>query len=164
MISKAMEAALNDQIRKELYSAYLYLGMSAHFEGASLPGLAHWMGVQSEEERQHAMKLLRFLQDRGGAVKLLAIDAPPAKWKTPLEVFEKVLEHERAVTDSIHRLYEVAVKENDYAAQVLLQWFITEQVEEEKNAAEIVAQLKMIDAHETPILMLDHQLGKRGKD
>lgn len=164
MIGKAMESALNDQVRKEFYSSYLYLAMSAWFEANNLPGLARWMAVQSEEERQHALKILKFLQDRGASVKLQAVDAPPAKWKSPLDVFEKTLEHERAVTASIHNLYELALKESDYPSQVMLQWFVTEQVEEEKNAEEIVAQLKRIDAHETPILMLDHQLGKRGKE
>ncbi len=164
MIGKTVEAALNDQIRKEFHSAYLYLAMSAHFERSFLPGLAHWMEVQSKEEQDHATKLLKYLQERGGTVELQAIDAPPAKWKTPLEAFEKTLEHERTVTASVHKLYELAGKEKDYPTQVMLQWFITEQVEEEKNVEDILAQLRMIDAHGTAVLMLDHQLGKRGKE
>jgi ferritin len=164
MIGKTVESALNDQVQKEFYSSYLYLAMSAWFEANNLPGLARWMAVQSEEERQHAIKILKFVQDRGGSVKLQAVDAPPAKWKSALDVFEKTLEHERAVTASVHRLYELALKESDYAAQIMLQWFVTEQVEEEKNVEEIISQLRRIDAHDTAILMLDHQLGKRGKE
>jgi ferritin len=164
MIGKTVESALNEQVQKEFYSAYLYLAMAAWFEANSLPGLAHWMGVQSEEERQHALKILKFLQDRGGAVRLQAIDAPPAKWKSTLDVFERTLEHERAVTASIHKLYELSVKEADYAAQVMLQWFVTEQVEEEKNVEEILSQVKRVEAHDTAVLMLDHQMGKRGKE
>jgi ferritin len=164
MISKTLEAAINDQIKNELYSAYLYLSMSAHFEEHNLAGFAHWMRVQAREEQEHAMKFYDYVHDRGGVVKLQAIDQPPAAWKSSLELFQQVLEHEQKVTDLINKLYELAVKENDYATQVMLQWFITEQVEEEKNASQIIEQIKMIDAHGTAVLMLDKQLGKRGGD
>ncbi len=163
MISKAMQDAINEQINKELYSSYLYLSMAAHFENQNLPGFAKWMHIQEGEEREHAMKLYAFLVDRGGRVLLKPIAGPETEWKTSLELFKQVASHEAAVTASIHALYEVALKEKDYAAQVMLQWFINEQVEEEKNAGEIVQQLELIDAHGTAVLMLDHQLGKRGE-
>jgi ferritin len=110
------------------------------------------------------MKLFAHLVDRGGKVALKAIAAPEAEWAGPMAAFKAVLEHEQIVTKSIHDLYEVALKEKDYAAQVLLQWFINEQVEEEKNASEVVENMKRIEAHETAVLQLDHQLGKRGKE
>ncbi len=164
MISDAMQKGINDQINKELYSSYLYLSMAAYFEGKNLPGFAKWMYVQADEERGHGMKLFEHLVDRGGRVTLAPIAGPQTEWKTSLEVFKQVQSHEAAVTASINALYETALKEKDYAAQVLLQWFITEQVEEEKNAADIVQQLELIDARGTAVLMLDHQLAKRGKE
>lgn len=164
MISNAMQAAVNEQINKELYSSYLYLSMAAHFESVNLPGFATWMHAQADEEREHGMKFFRHLMDRGGKVQLKGIAAPQTDWKTSLEAFQQVREHEAAVTASIHALYELALKEKDYPAQVMLQWFIDEQVEEEKNAGEIVAQLELIETKGTAVLMLDHQLGKRGKD
>ncbi len=164
MIRKATEAALNDQIQSEFYSAYLYLAMAAYFDTQKLPGLAHWMGVQSDEERAHAMRLYKFVQDHGGTVKLQAIPQPPARWKSPLAAFQQALEHERGITASINKIYELAVKEKDYPTQIELQWFIKEQVEEEQNVELIVHQLKLIDARGTAVLMLDHRMGKRGKD
>ncbi len=162
MIGKAMQDAINDQINKELYSSYLYLSMAAYFEDKNLPGFANWMHVQEGEEREHGMKFYKHLIERGGRVELKAIAAPATEWKTSLELFEEVAAHEAKVTASINALYELALKEKDYPAQVLLQWFINEQVEEEKNAAEIVAELKLIDVRGTAVLMLDHTLGKRG--
>jgi ferritin len=161
MINKTVQDAINEQIKNELYSAYLYLSMAAYFESLNLSGFTKWMKVQASEEQGHAMKFFEYVFERGGRVQLKAIDQPPFEWKTPLEVFEQTLEHEQKVTGMIHSLYALALKENDYASQVMLQWFITEQVEEEKNAAAIVEQLKLINARETAILMLDHDLGKR---
>ena len=163
MIGKAMQDAINEQINKELYSSYLYLSMAAYFEDKNLPGFAKWMHTQEGEEREHAMKLYEFLVDRGGRVALKPIAAPESDWKSPLEVFKQVAAHEAAVTASIHSLYEAAVKEKDYPAQAMLQWFITEQVEEEKNAAQVISQLELVEARGTAVLMLDHQLGKRGE-
>ncbi|HTP02024.1 MAG TPA: ferritin [Anaerolineales bacterium] len=163
MISKNLQDAINDQINKELYSSYLYLSMAAYFENQNLPGFAKWMYIQEGEEREHGMKLYKFLVDRGGRVTLTAIAAPDVDWKSSLDLFKQVAEHEAKVTASINALYALALKENDYAAQMALHWFITEQVEEEKNAAEIVQQLELIDAHGTAVLMLDHRLGKRGE-
>ena len=163
MISKAMQDAINDQINKELYSSYLYLSMAAYFENKNLPGFAHWMRIQEGEEREHAMKFYDFMLDRGATVLLAAIAAPESDWKSALDLFKQVAQHEAAVTASINALYELALKEKDYPAQVMLQWFITEQVEEEKNAAEIVQQLELVEARGTAVLMLDHQLAKRGE-
>ncbi len=162
MISKTLQDAINDQINKELYSSYLYLSMAAYFESKNLPGFSKWMRVQEGEERGHAMRLYQFLVDRGGRVMLEAIAAPETEWKTLLDLFKQVAEHEAKVTASINGLYELALKEKDYAAQMALQWFITEQVEEEKNAADIVQQLELVETRGTAVLMLDHQLGKRG--
>ncbi len=162
MITKIMQDEINNQINKELYSSYLYLSMAAYFEEKNLPGFAHWMRIQDAEEREHAMKLYDFLLERGGKVILKAIDAPKTEWNSTLEVAEEVAAHEAFVTASIYSLYETALKEKDYPAQVMLQWFISEQVEEEKNAADIVASLKLIESHGTAVLVLDHQLSKRG--
>lgn len=163
MISKPMVDAFNDQINKEMFSSYLYLSMAAYFEGSGLPGAAQWMHVQAGEEHEHAMKLFAHLIDRGGKVTLKAIAAPETTWNGPMAAFKAVYEHEQLVTRSIHELYEVALKEKDYAAQILLQWFINEQVEEEKNAVAVIESMKRIEAHETAVLQLDHQLAKRGK-
>ncbi len=163
MINKIMQDAINDQINKELYSSYLYLSMAAYFEDRNLSGFAHWMRMQEAEEREHAMKLYDFVLERGGKVLLKAIDAPKTEWTSTLEVAEEVAAHEAKVTASIYALYETALKEKDYPAQIMLQWFISEQVEEEKNAAEIVANLKLIEKCCTALIALDHKLGKRGK-
>lgn len=161
MISKTVQDAINEQINKEYASSYLYLSMAAYFETINLSGAANWMYKQSDEERNHAMKLYHHIVDRGGKVELKAIAAPPVDWKNPLEVFNAVYEHEQKVTKSIHDLYELTLLEKDYAAQIMLQWFITEQVEEEKSALELVESTKRIEAHESAILMLDHYLSKR---
>ena len=161
MIGKAMQDAMNEQINKELYSSYLYLSMAAYFENKNLTGFAHWMRVQEAEEREHAMKFYDFLLERGGQVELKAIAAPATSWNSNLELFREVADHEAKVTASINALYELALTEKDYPAQVMLQWFINEQVEEEKNAAEIVANLELIEERGTAVLMLDKQLGKR---
>jgi ferritin len=162
MISPTIQNAINEQIKHEFYSSYLYLSMSAYFETLSLPGFASWMRVQSQEEHEHAMKFFDFLNDRDGTVELQALDQPPGEFQSPLDVFEQALAHERKVTTLIHRLYEQALKENDYATQTLLQWFITEQVEEEKNASQIVEQLKMTGGDSTALLLLDRELAGRG--
>ena len=161
MIGKAMQDAMNEQINKEFFSSYLYLSMAAYFEDKNLMGFAHWMRLQADEEREHAMKFYNFILDAGGRVRLKAIDAPETDWKSNLEVAEQVAAHEAKVTASINDLYELALKEKDYAAQVMLHWFISEQVEEEKNAAELVAKLKLIEERGTAVLMLDHRLSKR---
>jgi ferritin len=161
MLSKSLEAAINDQINFELSSAYLYLSMSAHFEGENLGGFANWMRVQYQEETGHAMKFYKYVFDRGGKVVLKAIPQPTAKFKTPLEIFNQVLEHEKKVTASINKIYELALKEKDYATQSSLKWFIDEQVEEEKNALDIINMLEMIGDSPISLIMADRQLGAR---
>ncbi len=162
MIGKPMQDAMNEQINKELFSSYLYLSMAAHFEDKNLAGFAHWMRTQADEEREHGMKFYDFILERGGRVMLKGIDAPRTEWSSSLEIAEEVAAHEAKVTASIYELYEIAMQEKDYPAQVMLQWFISEQVEEEKNAAELVANLRLIEDRGTAVLMLDHRLAKRG--
>ena len=163
MLTKAVQDALNEQINKELFSEYLYLAMAAYFEANNLPGSAAWMKVQAGEEHGHAMKFFEYVNDQCGRVVLEAIAKPPKDFKGPLDVFEKAYEHEKTVTASIHKLYALAGKENDYATQIALQWFITEQVEEEKSAAEVANQWKMLAEHKGSDIMLDRHLGKRGE-
>lgn len=160
-IGKAMQDAMNEQLNKELFSSYLYLSMAAYFEAENLPGFANWMRIQSEEEREHAMKFYEFILARGGKVQFKAITAPKNEWTSTMEAVLEVAGHEAMISSSIYGLYELAQKEKDYPAQVLLQWFINEQVEEEDNAAKVVADMKRIEARDTAILMLDHRLSKR---
>lgn len=161
MLSKKMQDALNDQINAELYSAYLYLSMAAHFEAANLKGLANWMRVQNQEETFHGMKFFDYVLSRQGRVELKAIAAPPTKWKSPLAVFEAVYEHELKVTGLINKLATLAQRENDHATGVLLHWFINEQVEEEANADAIVQKLKLIGDNSSGLFLLDQELAQR---
>ena len=161
MFTQKLQDAINAQINAELYSAYLYLAMAADLEDKNLPGFAHWMRLQHDEEQMHAMKLFDFMLDRGGRVRLKAIDEPQATWDSALAVFENAYAHEQKVTGLIHALYKLAVEENDYPAQSLLQWFIDEQVEEEKNASDAVAQLRMTGDFGPGLLMLDREMALR---
>lgn len=162
-VSKPMQEALNEQIQKEYYSSYLYLAMSAALQAQNLPGAAKWARIQSQEELTHALKLFDHVVDRGGRVTLAAIQQPPTEYGSALQLFEKVLGHEQHVTGSIHALYALAVKEKDYPAQIALQCFVTEQVEEEKNATEVVEQLKAVGESKTSLMLLDRHLGKRSE-
>jgi ferritin len=164
MLSKRLQDAINEQIRNELYSGYLYLAMSAYFEASNLPGFARWMRLQAAEEQEHALKFFDYVHDRGSRVTLKAMDQPPMDWDSPLAVFEDTLQHERKVTGLINKLYELALEGNDYPAQAMLQWFIEEQVEEEKNAEQIVATLKMVGEKGQALVMMDRALGQRGKN
>jgi ferritin len=163
MLSKKLQDALNQQINHEIFSSYLYLAMSAHFESVNLPGFARWMKIQSGEENEHGMKFFHYINERGGRVVLEAIAKPPVEFKTPLDVMKKVLEHEKKVTGTIEALYELSMKEKDYATQVMLHWFIKEQVEEEKNASDIIEMLKNIGEAPAGLAMLDSRLGARAK-
>ena len=163
MLSKTMEKAINGQINAELYSSYLYLAMSAYAEDANLPGFAQWMKVQAQEEQEHAMKFFHHVAERGGRVELEAIAKPPVDFQSPLAMFEQTLEHEKHVTALINDLYAQAVKEKDYASQVMLQWFISEQVEEEANATQIVETLRIGGEKGNALIMTDRALGSRGK-
>jgi ferritin len=162
MLSQSVQDALNNQINLEFASAYAYLAMSGYFESANLTGFAGWMRVQYQEELTHALRLFDHMHDRGGTVKLEAITEPKAKFKSALEAFEAALAHEQKVTASIHNLYALAAKENDYATQTMLQWFINEQVEEERNVGQVVDWLKMAGDSPVALLMLDQKLGQRG--
>lgn len=161
MLGKAVQEAMNAQIKNELYSAYQYLSMAAYCESANLPGFARWMRAQSREETGHAMKFYDFILDRNGRVVLQAIDGPVVEFGSPLEVFERALEHEQKVTTMINDLYGLAVRENDYASQTFLQWFVTEQVEEEKNAGDVVETLRMVGDSKEALFLLDRELGLR---
>jgi ferritin len=161
MLSKKMQDALNGQVNAELYSAYLYLAMEAYFQSVNLTGFANWMRVQSQEEVSHGMKIYDFVNERGGRAALEAIAKPPAEWKSPLAVFEAAYKHEQKVTGLINNLVEMAIKEKDHATEIFLQWFVTEQVEEEKNAGEIVAKLQALKDSAGGLYFLDKELGKR---
>src|SRR5687768_6170400 len=160
-LSKDIQEAINDQIHHEFLSAYVYLAMSAYLEAASFKGFAHWMRLQAEEESNHAMKLFDYVNDRNGRVELKALEKPPLEFKSVLATFEQALEHEKKVTQLIHNLYEKATREGDYATQVQLTWFITEQVEEEATATEVVDRLKIAGNDGAALLMLDRELGAR---
>ncbi|MCM8812405.1 MAG: ferritin [Candidatus Omnitrophica bacterium] len=163
-MEKKLAKAFNEQINHEFYSAYLYLAMSAWAETQDLPGMAHWLQAQAKEETEHGMKLFAYLNDCGQAVALKAIGEPPAEFGSALELFEQVRAHEAKVTSLIHKLYALARETADPAAEVFLQWFVSEQVEEEKNAADIVAMLKRVKPDSAALLMIDRQLAKRGED
>ncbi len=162
MISKTMEKALNEQIREEVFSSYLYLSMHAWFANDNLDGMAHWMRVQANEEQNHAMKILDYLVERGGVVELQAIAAPKKAWASPLQAFKESLEHERHITSCIHRLLEAAMAEKDYGTANFLQWFVKEQVEEEGNVEPIVAVLEKVGDNLQGLYAMDHHLAKRG--
>ena len=161
MFSRKVQDAMNDQIQRELESAYIYLSMAAYFNSVNLPGFAHWMKVQFQEEQAHAFKFYDFVNDRGGQVLLQAIGQPPVKFQSPLDAFEKALAHEEKITGHINDLYALATEEKDIASQNLLQWFVEEQVEEEKNAGDIVDMLKKIGDSYHALIMLDRELGQR---
>jgi len=161
MIGNKMRDAINKQINKELYSAYLYLAMSAEAELKGYKGSAKWFQVQFQEEMGHAMKFKSYLIEQGAAVDLLAIGKPEVGFKSLLAMFEATLKHEKYITSSINGLMDLAVKEKDYASQILLQWYVTEQVEEEANDNEIIGMLKMAGSSTGSLLMIDKQLGKR---
>ena len=163
MIPKSIQDALNQQINLEQYSAQLYLAMSAHCETKAFRGFAQWLRVQAQEETVHAMKLVTFLLDRGGRLELAAIQAPPTEFGTITQVFEKILAHERGITASINALFERSRGEKDYASEITLQWYVTEQVEEEATIGQIVDHLKAVGEQGGGIWYLDSKMGKRGK-
>ena len=161
MIGDGIQAALNEQITHEFYASHYYLSMSAYFERTGYPGFAHWMRMQADEEREHALRIFDFVNDRAGRVGLGLIDAPPSEFGSPLEVFQAALAHERKVTALIGELYRVAVEEADYPTQVMLQWFVNEQVQEEKVASDIVDRLRLAGDDKSALLLLETELGQR---
>jgi len=161
MLSKKMTAALNDQLNKEIYSAYLYMSMSAYSTHIGLKGFSNWFMVQYQEEMMHAMKFYDYINNLGRQVKLMAIDAPPTEFESPLNMFEKTLKHEQFVTKRINNLIDLAIKEKDHATNIFLQWFVTEQVEEEANDNDIITKLKLVGKKGDALLMLDRELAAR---
>lgn len=160
-LNKKVEAAMNDQFGKELQSAYVYLAMSAYAEEQSFPGMAQWLRAQWEEELAHAMKFYTFIVDRGASVTFQQLDAPKKTYGSMLEVFETALEHERAVTASINSLYALVADEKDFASQAWLDWFATEQVEEEKSVGQVVEDLRRVGSDGNGLYVLDRSLGTR---
>jgi len=161
MLSKKMAKALNGQINAEIYSSYMYLSMSAWFEQAGLAGMANWMRQQAQEEMFHAMKMFNFVNERGSRVILDKIDKPPTDWQSAQDVFTAILAHERKVTGLINDLTNLALDERDHATNIFLQWFISEQVEEEAGVGAILDKLKLIGKDSSGLFALDQELGQR---
>jgi ferritin len=161
MISPKMESAFNDQIAAEFYSAHLYLSMASYLESIDLPGFANWMRVQYQEEVAHGMKMFEYVIERDGRALVKGFDGPPSEWKSPLDVFESSYAHEQKVTGLINNLMEIAQAEKDHAAQIFLQWFINEQVEEEASAKAIIQQLKLLGDSKAGLFQTDRELGQR---
>lgn len=160
MLSKKMEAAINDQINFEIYSSHIYLAMVSYFEDKGLPGFAAWMRAQYQEEIFHAMKMFDYVLECGGKAEIGAIKAPQTEWDSPLAAFENALEHEQTVTGRINNLVDIAQKEKDHATQIFLQWFVSEQVEEEANVGDVVNKLKLT-GDGGALFMLDRDLATR---
>lgn len=161
MLSKEMEGALNEQVNKEFYSAYLYLAMAGWFAERNLPGFARWMRLQFQEEQLHALRFFDYILSRGGKTALGAVAAVPADWANPLAIFEFTLGHEREVTASINRLVDLAIKQSDHASNAHLQWFVNEQVEEEASVEAVVQQLRLVGDAGHALFMIDRELGLR---
>lgn len=156
-----MTEALNGQINKEMYSAYLYMSMSSFSNSMGLKGFANWFMVQYHEEMFHAMKMYEYVQRQGEEVLLKQIDEPPATFESALDMFEKTLEHEQYITKSINELMELAIKQKDHATQIFLEWYVTEQVEEEDTDNDMIAQLKLVGDNPHALLMMDRELSSR---
>jgi len=159
MLSERMQGAINKQINAELYSSYLYLSMASYFESVDLSGCARWMYAQTQEEIVHAMKMYDYVNEAGGRVILDAIEKPQESWDSPLAVFEHAFKHEQLVTSLINDLMNLAIEEKDHATQIFLQWFVSEQVEEEASASGVVNRLKLAGDH--GLFMVDKELGQR---
>ena len=162
MINERVEKALNEQVNAEIYSAYLYLSMSSYFESVNLSGFAQWMKAQAQEEMVHGMKIYDFIHERGGRVLLSAIEAPQTQWANPVAAFAATLEHEQKVTALINGLVDIAIAEKDHATNIFLQWFVTEQVEEEASVDAVLQKLKMVGDQGHGLFMMDRELGVRG--
>jgi ferritin len=161
MISKKMADRINEQINKEMYSGYLYLGMAARMQEAGYKGVGNWLTIQYHEEMFHAMRMYAYLQDQGAAVELKAIAKPEFKDQTVKEIFEHALEHEKGVTKSIHEIMAQAIEEKDFATQSFIKWYVDEQVEEEKNATEILQTVGLVGNSAQGVFLLNVELGKR---
>ena len=161
MLSKNIQSELNRQINAEFYSAYLYLSMESWANAQGLKGFANWFHVQYQEELFHAEKQYKYVNDQGAQVILAAIAQPPSDFESPVKVFEQTLSHEQSVTASINKISSAARTENDHATEIMLQWFVTEQIEEEANVNDILQQLKLIGGEGSGLFMIDRQLATR---
>jgi ferritin len=161
MIGERLNSAINDQIKNELESYYIYLSMAAYFHSQNLDGMGHWMRAQAHEEMIHAMKFIEHLLDRGGKVVLQDLKQLKTEWRSPLEAFQDAYEHEKFISGKINDLTTIAREEKDYASEPMLAWFTEEQVEEEASAGKIAGELEMIGEDKSALLMLDRELGAR---
>lgn len=161
MLISRIEKELNKQLNKEFFSSYLYMSMAAYFQSVDLLGFANWMTIQAKEEMIHAEKFYNFIQERGGRVFLEQIDKPQTDWDSPLAAFEDALKHELSITASINELVNTALEEKDHATNIFLHWFVTEQIEEESNATEIIRKLKLMKDAPGGMFMLDKELAAR---
>ena len=161
MFKKSIEKALNEQITREIYSSLLYLSMAGYYTNMNLSGFANWMFIQAKEEMDHAMKFFNYVLDRGGETKIGTIESPKTSWKSPIAAFEAAYKHEQYITENINNLADLAIKEKDHASNNLIQWFITEQVEEEANVDEIVKKMKMMEGFPGGLIMMDAELKTR---
>lgn len=161
MLNKTMTTALNEQLNREFYSAYLYLSMSAYSAHIGLKGAANWFYVQYQEEMVHFDKFHHYLLDQGEIVALKAVKAPPSEFKSLMDMFEQTLKHEQFITKSIHDLVDLAIKEKDHASEALLQWYVTEQVEEESNDNDVLARLRLAGKEGNGLFMVDNELALR---
>ncbi len=161
MLDETVEKALNDQIKEELNSYYIYLSMEAYFESESLDGFATWMELQAQEEIEHAMRFFRYINERGGRVKLQSLEEPKSDWDSPKEAFKDAYEHEQYITNKIDELVDLAEEKNDKATRNMLEWFVEEQVEEEASTEEIIDKLEMVGESGPGLLALDNALGQR---
>ena len=161
MMKQKIQDALNAQINAESFSAHLYMSMSAYLETINLKGMAAWMRLQAGEETMHEMKFFDYILSRGGKVVLDKVNAPPVEWDSPLAIFEAALGHERMITEKINKLVDLSLAESDHASNAFLQWFVTEQVEEEESVSEVVDQLKLIGDERGALFMIDRELGQR---
>ncbi len=161
MLSKKMEKELNEQINREMYSAYLYMSMSSHSNSIGLTGFANWFMVQYNEEMEHAMKIYDYVNSQGGKVKLMAIDEPLSDFKNPMDMFQKTLKHEQFITKCINELVDLSINEKDHATQIFLQWFVTEQIEEEGNDNDIISKLELAGSKGNGLFMIDKELSIR---
>lgn len=160
-VSTGLQEAFNRHINAEFYSSYLYLSMSTYCDSIDLPGFAHWMRIQSQEEYDHAMRLLTYLEDRDGRVTLLPIEQPTIEFDSVDDVMRQTLHHEQHVSQQINQLYAVAAEATDFASQVMLQWFVNEQVEEEKTARDVIAALDKVAGRSDALLLLDREMAAR---
>jgi ferritin len=161
MLDSKIQDALNKHLNAEFFSSYLYLSMSSYFESRNLKGMAHWMQIQTKEELHHAMKFLDFIHERGGRVHLMQVEGPKTEWSSPLDVLEEACAHESKITGLINELVELSMSKKDHAASTFLQWFVTEQVEEEATVREIADKLRLVGDNTVALFMIDKELGDR---